>query len=230
VLLAAIAGATTTIRLGTTVTALPRRDPVKLAREAMTLDHLSGGRVTLGVGVGDADRGVSAIKPSRSSGQRLEERLDVLLAVLSGRPVGHRGPEYAFDDVTFRPAPVQQPRLPVWVGGSTQAGAVATRAARADGVVPYKVTDTREWEDFTAAEIERLIARIRDLREGSGLPAQPFDVALGGRRRRPDETAERHYLDEVEAAGATWWLEFVPAADPGTMRSAIARGPLWRAA
>ncbi|GAA4566494.1 hypothetical protein GCM10023176_16730 [Micromonospora coerulea] len=51
-------------------------------------------------------------------------------------------------------------------------------------------------------------------------------MAIGGRRRRPDERAERAYLAELAAAGATWWLEFVKAGDPVAMRAAVARGPL----
>ncbi|MDG4800871.1 LLM class flavin-dependent oxidoreductase [Micromonospora sp. WMMD980] len=224
--LAAVAGRTAHVRLGTTVTALPRRRPAKLAREVLTLDHLSGGRAGVAVGVGDpADRGLAAFgEPTdvRTRAAMLDEGLDLLVALLGGERVTHRGVHYRAEDVALRPPPVQSPRVPVWVGGSTQAKAVLRRAARADGIVPYKLTDTDGWSDFTADEVAALVAALPATRADG----EPFDVAVGGRRRRADERAERAYLAELAAAGTTWWLEYVPAGDPATMRAAIARGPL----
>ncbi|MEV4495450.1 LLM class flavin-dependent oxidoreductase [Micromonospora arborensis] len=224
--LAAIAGRTDRVRLGTTVTALPRRRPAKLAREVLTLDHLSAGRATVAVGVGDpADRGMAAFGEQTDLSVRaamLDEGIDLLTGLLSGERVSHQGTHYRADGVALRPAPVQSPRVPVWVGGSTQAGAVRRRAARADGIVPYKLTDTDGWSDFTPDEVHELVSALPPTRADG----QPFDVAIGGRRRRSDERAERAYLGEVAAAGATWWLEFVPVDDPATMRAAVARGPL----
>ncbi|MET8262729.1 LLM class flavin-dependent oxidoreductase [Micromonospora arida] len=224
--LAAIAGRTDRVRLGTTVTALPRRRPAKLAREVLTLDHLSAGRATVAVGVGDpGDRGLAAFGEQTEVSVRaamLDEGLDLLTGLLSGERVSHQGTHYRADGVSLRPAPVQSPRVPVWVGGSTQAGAVRRRAARADGIVPYKLTDTDGWSDFTPDEVHDLTNALPATRADG----QPFDVAVGGRRRRSDERTERAYLGELAAAGATWWLEFVPAGDPATMRAAVARGPL----
>ncbi|MEU1688250.1 LLM class flavin-dependent oxidoreductase [Micromonospora sp. NPDC005707] len=224
--LAAMAGRTDRVRLGTTVTALPRRRPAKLAREVLTLDHLSGGRAGVAVGVGDpADRGLAAFgEPTdvKTRAAMLDEGLDLLVGLLGGERVTHRGTHYRAEAVALRPAPVQSPRVPVWVGGSAQAGAVLRRAARADGIVPYKLTDTAGWSDFTADEVGDLVAALPAVRADG----QRFDVAIGGRRRRPDERAERAYLAELAAAGATWWLEYVPAGDPAEMRAAVARGPL----
>ncbi|MFG3299517.1 LLM class flavin-dependent oxidoreductase [Micromonospora chersina] len=224
--LAAVAGRTDRIRLGTTVTALPRRRPAKLAREVLTLDHLSGGRAGVAVGVGDpADRGLAAFgEPTdlKTRAAMLDEGLDLLVGLLAGERVTHRGAHYRAEAVALRPAPVQSPRVPVWVGGSTQARAVLRRAARADGIVPYKLTDTAGWSDFTPEEVRDLVAALPATRADG----QPFDVAVGGRRRRPDERVERAYLADLAAAGATWWLEYVPAGDPAGMRAAVARGPL----
>lgn len=225
-LLAAIAGRTGRIRLGTTVTGLPRRRPAKLAREVLTLDHLSGGRAGVAVGVGDpADRGWAAFgEPTdlRLRAAMLDEGLEVLVGLLGGERVTHVGPHYRADGVTLQPPPVQSPRVPVWVGGSTQAKAVLRRAARADGIVPYKLTDTDGWSDFTPDEVRDLVAALPATRADGA----PFDVAIGGRRRREDERAERVYLGELASAGATWWLEYVPAGDSARMRAAVARGPL----
>ncbi|WP_433134016.1 LLM class flavin-dependent oxidoreductase [Micromonospora sp. CA-240977] len=224
--LTAIAGRTDRVRLGTTVTALPRRRPAKLAREVLTLDHLSAGRATVAVGVGDpADRGLAAFGEQTEVSVRaamLDEGLDLLTGLLSGERVDHHGNHYRADGVALRPPPVQSPRVPVWVGGSIQAGAVRRRAARADGIVPYKLTDTKGWSDLTPDEVHDLVTTLPPTRADG----QPFDVAIGGRRRRPDDRAERAYLGQLAAAGATWWLEFVPVGDPAAMRAAVARGPL----
>ncbi|MGW3603373.1 LLM class flavin-dependent oxidoreductase [Micromonospora sp. NPDC005161] len=224
--LTAIAVSTGRVRLGTTVTALPRRRPAKLAREVLTLDHLSAGRATVAVGVGDpGDRGLAAFGEPTEVAVRaamLDEGLDLLTGLLSGAPVSHQGTHYRADAVALRPPPVQSPRVPVWVGGSTQAGSVRRRAARADGIVPYKLTDTDGWSDFTPDEVRELVGTLPPTRADG----QPFDVAIGGRRRRPDERAERAYLGELAEAGATWWLEYVPVGDAVTMRAAVARGPL----
>ncbi|MGC5022277.1 LLM class flavin-dependent oxidoreductase [Micromonospora sp. DT47] len=83
-------------------------------------------------------------------------RMTASLLVELGERVDHAGAHYRADGVALRPAPVQSPRVPVWVGGSTQAGAVLRRAARADGIVPYKLTDTDDWADLTPAEVHDL--------------------------------------------------------------------------
>lgn len=88
--------------------------------------------------------------------------------------------------------------------------------------MPYKLTDTREWSDFTPDEVEGLVMAVAAQRTCD----RPFDVAIGGRRRRDDEAAERAYLKRIAAAGATWWLEFIPGGPPDTMSAAVACGPL----
>ncbi|AGL16141.1 Luciferase-like, subgroup [Actinoplanes sp. N902-109] len=189
VVMTAIAARTTRVRLGTTVSGLLARDPVKLAREAATLNALAPGRVVLGVGLGDpADKGAQPFPGPR--GAEMDRRLAQLLDLLADEAV------------------------PVWVGGSAQAKAVARRAATAQGIVPYKLTDTKNWEDWTTDE-------VRDLARGDG-----FDVAVGGRRRLPDPSAEKAAIMAAESGGATWWLEFIPPAAPDQMIAAVETGPM----
>jgi len=123
--LAAIACATERIRLGPMVTPLPRRRPVKVARETATLDVLSGGRLTLGVGIGEDRFGREFSKTGeqlddRVRGQMLDEALEILTAAWSGEPVHHQGDHYTVDDVEFLPRPVQRPGVPVWIAGFTR--------------------------------------------------------------------------------------------------------------
>jgi hypothetical protein len=112
--LAAIAAATRAIRLGPMVTPLARRRPVKVARESATLDRLSRGRLTLGVGLG-SDRHGSELTitgeelDDRRRADMLDESLEILTAAWSGESVHHRGPHYTVDGMRFLPRPVQRP-------------------------------------------------------------------------------------------------------------------------
>lgn len=221
VMLAAIATRTHRLRLGTTVSGLVARDPAKLAREATTLAALAPGRVVLGVGIGDPnDRGarLGAWPPTgRTRGQEMDRRLDLLLKLLAGAPV--QGVDDDASPVHFRPAPSG---VKVWVGGSAQAAAVARRAARADGVVPYKLTDTSSWSDFTRDDTEQLIGAVAAERRDMA----DFDVAIGGRRRLPSVEDERAAIEAARSGGATWWLEFVPPATADEMLAAVSAGPV----
>ena len=141
VALAAMALATERVLLGAMVTPLARRRPAKVARETVALDHLSGGRLIVGVGLGSRDEEEFASfgdSPDRVvRGQQLDEALDVLTALWTGEPVAHDGPHYrAHTAAGFRPTPVQQPRIPIWVAGTWPAKPAFRRAARFDGLFP----------------------------------------------------------------------------------------------
>ncbi|MGH2600141.1 MAG: LLM class flavin-dependent oxidoreductase, partial [Dehalococcoidia bacterium] len=142
VALAAMALRTQRIRLGTMVTPLARRRPWKLAREAVTLDHLSGGRLTLCVGAGDsADVSFTHLGEAADIKQRatmLDEGLEVLAGLWSGEPFSYVGQHYQVREVRFLPRPLQQPRIPIWVGGGYPNRGPVRRAARWDGACLYK--------------------------------------------------------------------------------------------
>jgi alkanesulfonate monooxygenase SsuD/methylene tetrahydromethanopterin reductase-like flavin-dependent oxidoreductase (luciferase family) len=121
VALAAMALRTERILIGTSVTPLSRRRPWKVARETATLDHLSNGRLILGVGVGDVgDPGFGRVgeeTDTKRHASMLDEALDVLVGLWSGQPFQYHGEHYHVEDVTFLPRPLQEPRIPIWVGG-----------------------------------------------------------------------------------------------------------------
>ncbi len=106
VALAAMAMTTTRIRLGATVTPVPRRRPWKLARETVTLDHLSNGRLTLGVGLGVTDDyepfGEDCDGKARAA--KLDEGLEILTGLWKGLPFEQHGQAYQVKNVTFRAA------------------------------------------------------------------------------------------------------------------------------
>ncbi|AKU15722.1 LLM class flavin-dependent oxidoreductase [Luteipulveratus mongoliensis] len=197
--LAAIATATESLRFGPMVTPVARRRPAKLAKETATLDRLSGGRLTLGVGLG-SDRFAAELSATgeevddRRRGQMLDESLEILTAAWSGEPVHHRGEHYTVDGISFLPRPVQRPGVPVWAAGRPGKAKPLRRAARYDGFFPVNL----EHPDQLAEDA----ATIRDLRGQTGRTT-PYDIAVG----LPSGTDPTPYVE----AGATWWLaEFEP--------------------
>ena len=143
VALGLVAVATSRIRFGTMVTAMPRRRPWKLARETMTLDHLSNGRFILAVGLGAAadDAGFYKVGEKmdlKSRAELLDEGLEILAGCWSGKPFSFHGKHYQVDDMTLAPPPVQSPRIPVWVVGVWPKTKSVNRALRWDGIIPQK--------------------------------------------------------------------------------------------
>ncbi len=205
VALAAIAMTTSRIRLGTMVTPLPRRDIVKLARETVSVDHLSNGRLILGVGLGWQTLpewgSFGHQTDAKTRGEMLDEGLEVLAALWSGGPVEHKGPHYWVSTEGMAP-PVQEPRIPVWVGGTWPSRKPFRRAARWDGMMPISKT-VMEGVDLTAAEVAEIAAFSREHRSDG---AEPMDIAKGGMTTGPDDVGEPHAF---AAAGATWWLESI---------------------
>jgi len=210
--LAAVATATERLRLGPMVTPLARRRPAKVARETVTLDRLSGGRLTLGVGLG-SDRfgaeysGTGEQVDDRLRGQMLDEALQVLAAAWSGRPVHHRGAHYTIDGLRFLPRPVQQPGVPVWVAGFPGHARPLRRAAQYDGFFPVNLEHPDQLAEITAA--------ITGLRRDT---ASPFDIAIA----LPPGGDPAPYA----RAGATWWLtEFDPPVSLDQVRGVLRDGP-----
>lgn len=225
--LAAMAVCTKRIRLGTTVTPLSRRRPWKLARETVTLDHLSDGRLILGVGLGDVnDPGfaqVGEVTDGRQRASMLDEALDILVGLWSGQSFSYHGEYYQIHDVTFLPRPVQTPRIPIWVGGNWPNIGPMRRAARFDGFCGGKVNQGTDWL-LTPAELRELKASVESQR--SGLTS--FDIALGGAERSSEPEQERATITALAEAGATWWMEYVTPSrgELDAMRAHIKGGPL----
>jgi alkanesulfonate monooxygenase SsuD/methylene tetrahydromethanopterin reductase-like flavin-dependent oxidoreductase (luciferase family) len=219
--LAAMAMVTRRIKLGPLVTPLPRRRPAKLAREAVTLDHLTDGRLILGVGIGsDSGAEFSTFGESPDDtlhAAMLDEGLDVLMGLWSGEPFSYAGTHYTIRDAKFEPRPVQQPRIPIWVAGVWPHKKPFRRAARWDGVCPLHTAGQP-----TPAHIRELVAYMRAQRGDD----TPFDVVVGGKsfEQAPDQRAQT--LRAYAEAGATWWLESFDWNNPvDQARAVIRQGP-----
>ena len=189
--LAAIATATERIRLGPMVTPLARRRPVKVARETATLDRLSGGRLTLGVGLG-SDRFASEYSitgeelDDRRRASMLDESLEILAVAWSGEPVHHRGEHYTVDGMRFLPRPVQRPGIPVWIAGYYGKPRPVRRAARHQGFFPLGLDHPEQLAEIVAGLAARRTKAGRD-------PTEPYDVVValppGDIRRRTPQRA-----------------------------------------
>ena len=215
--LAAIAAATRAIRLGPMVTPLARRRPVKVARETATLDQLSGGRLTLGVGLG-SDRSGNELSitgeelDDRRRARMLDEALEILTAAWSGKPVHHRGEHYTVDGMRFLPRPVQRPGIPVWVGGYPGKRRPLRRAARFQGFFPVDL----EHPD----QLAEIVTELTTLRKEIGRNiTEPFDVVAA----LPPGTDPAPYT----SAGATWWMVEFPWDEVSVdqVRGVIREGP-----
>ncbi len=214
--LAAVAAASERLRLGPMVTPLPRRRPVKVARETATLDLLSVGRLTLGVGIG-GDRFAREFSKSgeqlddRVRGQMLDEALEILTTAWSGEPVHHHGDHYTVDDIQFLPRPVQRPGVPVWIAGFPGNVKPMRRAARYDGFFPVNL----EHPD----QLAEVVATVTELRQD---PTAPYDFVVG-----LPVGVDPHPWQQ---AGATWWLpEFEPErVSSDQVRGVLRDGPLAR--
>ena len=133
--LAYVAAVAPSLRLGTCILILPQRNPLVLAKELATLDHLSGGRVELGIGVGWLEEEFDAIGvPWERRGARTDEYVEALRALWSGPHAEFHGKFVDFDPVTCSPRPAQA-RIPIIVGGDTPA-AVRRAARLGDGYFP----------------------------------------------------------------------------------------------
>jgi alkanesulfonate monooxygenase SsuD/methylene tetrahydromethanopterin reductase-like flavin-dependent oxidoreductase (luciferase family) len=206
--LAVVAARTTRIRLGTMITPVPRRRPWQLAKETTTLDRLSNGRLILGVGIGSPAYGDFGIfhEPAdeRVRAELLDEGLDILAGLWSGERFSYQGRHFTLDPVRFTPAPVQRPRIPVWVGGVLPAARPIARAARWDGMVPIRFAE-RALVRPSAADLADVGAKIAAARAAAAAPAE-FDLVVWAEVAEvPAEVRQipRPYQD----SGVTWWIE-----------------------
>lgn len=205
IVLAAMAMRTERIRIGTMITPVPRRRPWKLARETVTLDQLSKGRLIFGAGLGAAEHDGGFFKVGEAMdlkvrAQRLDEGLAILAGLWSAKPFSFSGEHYDVKEMTMLPAPVQSPRIPVWVPGVWTKEKSMQRALRWDGIIPQKY---KSMERMTPAEVGRLKQFVDEHRSSS----THFDIVVGGTTPGGNRKRAAGTVSAFEKAGATWWLE-----------------------
>ena len=127
--MATVAARTSTLRVGTGIFILPAHNPVRVAEQVATIDQISGGRISLGVGSGwwPLEYQVQG-SDFRERGGRMEEALEILRLVWTQEETSFDGRYWSFPELTVHPRPVQDPHPPLWVAGVVDAA--VERAAR----------------------------------------------------------------------------------------------------
>jgi len=214
VTLAAIALETHRIQFGPMVIPLPRRSPWKVAREAVTLDHLSNGRLILGIGSGGdwfgelTTFGLAVNDILRA--EQLDEGLAILTALMSGEEVVYTGKHYALKSTRFLPAPIQK-RIPIWIAATWPRPRPFRRAAKYDGVAPVSPDLQADLTIEQLREVRALIAKYRR-------SAAPFDIIQFGTTTGRSREEDARKVAAFAEAGATWWFEA-----PSPWKSTIAQ-------
>jgi hypothetical protein len=230
------------IRLGTMLTPVSRVRPWDLASRVSTLDRLSGGRVTLGAGLGALHDGWLAFEADEGRAvrvRRLEECLDIYAGLLRGQPFSYQGTYYRATPTEFMlpEPPVQQPHPPVWLVGAhdyAREGSARQpsmeRAARWQGWLPQVIDGEFRGKPRSPEELASLTAEVSRYRADLGI-AEPIDVCFEGAfygaegRKSSDQD-----VTAWAQAGATWWIEGAweldrDAAGSAELRRRISAGP-----
>ena len=228
--LAAIATQTSRVRIGTMVTPLSRRRPWKVARETVSLDSLSGGRLILPVGLGAIDDGgyakVGEVLDRKIRAQMLDESLAILDGLWSGQPFSFHGEHYQVEEMTFLPPPMQQPRIPIWVVGAWPRMKSMRRVLNWDGVLPAKMQEDSSFAEMTPDDLRAM----QDFLASQRTQQTPFDIVMEGETSGDDLEQARSIVRPLAEAGVTWWLESVWGTTETTggvegMRTRIRQGP-----
>lgn len=222
-IVAAAAAITSRVRIGVMVTALPRRSPSLMAQQVATIDQLSEGRVVFGAGLGSmADEYVAfGEDPNpRVRARKLDEGLDVLRSLWSGKPTSYSGECYRIEAPAMNPLPRQRPRPPIWIAGRWPHRAPFRRAARFDGMMPTHANHLHG-SFMSVEEFAPIVEYVTNLRDGD----DPFEVVMEGESQGPESLAE--LADRYAAVGATWWVEKLGwwRGDLETARRRVEAGP-----
>jgi hypothetical protein len=228
VTLAAAAVRTQRIRLGTMLSPISRMRPWKLASETVTLDHLSGGRVILSVGLGALDTGFEAfgeVTDRKTRAELMDEGLEILNGLWHGQPFSYSGKHYQIKETGFfpPPPPVQKPRIPIWVVGAWPYPKSMNRVLKWDGLIPMKVVPGEQFVPITPQDILEMKAYIDQHRSVD----TSFDVIMEGSTPGADPVQADAIIRPYAQAGVTWWLESMwqaPSLKPVLER--IQQGPL----
>jgi alkanesulfonate monooxygenase SsuD/methylene tetrahydromethanopterin reductase-like flavin-dependent oxidoreductase (luciferase family) len=222
VVMAAMAMRTGRVRIGAVLTPPARRRPWKLARETMTLDHLSGGRLVLPVGLGALDDGgftkVGEPTDRKVRAQLMDESLEILTGLWSGKPFSYEGEHYRLEEMNFLPPPLQTPRIPIWVVGAWPSEKSMRRAVRYEGLLAYTTRG-----EVTPGDIRAIKAYVEENRT----QATPFDIVWEGQTPGDDPDRAAQIVRPFAEAGVTWWMESMwsPPNEADDLLARIRQGP-----
>lgn len=223
VALCAIALRTRRLRIGALMTPLPAYRPWQVARQTVSLDHLSQGRLIFGAGLGFQAHDFVAVGEDadpRGRAEKLDEGLEILRKLWSGEAFSFHGNQYQMTEAQLLPKPLQSPCIPVWVAGVWPNRKPFRRAARFDGI--YVASQKANGEFLTPLDLQEALAYIEAQREA----ASPFDVAFAG-ETPADRKQGVQMVQPFESAGVTWWLEGIwpERGSVEAMRERVRQGP-----
>lgn len=208
--MAAIAATTKRIKFGSLLTAVGRRRPWEVARESVTVDHLSNGRLILPAGLGWAGDGAytKAGMPSdrKVRAEMLDEGLEILDGLWSGKPFRYEGKYNQLKTMTFIPRPVQRPRIPIWVVGAWPRPKSMRRVLKYDGLIPVIKKADGVHDDVPPEKIQEMKEFVERNRVVRGRMRSEFDIIIGGETPTNERKAKEIVAPYAES-GATWWTE-----------------------
>jgi len=152
-------------------------------------------------------------------GEKLDETLTILTGLWSGKPFSHKGKYFQIGNTTFRPSPMQKPRIPIWTGGFWPNKAPFRRAAKWDGMIPLKAPGRL----LQSSDLKKTVGFVEEHRTAK----TRFDVANIGWTTGVNRTKDQEKLSSYKEAGMTWWLEsmWTKRDTPEKMSRRIRRGP-----
>jgi len=214
VTLAAIAVETEKIRLGTLLSPPSRMRPWKLASEAISVDILSKGRITISVGLGAIDTGYEELGEKtdlKTRAELLDESLDIIHGLWSHKMPNYEGKHYTiknlFESDFFKRHPppklIQNPFIPIWVVGAWPYEKSMKRAIKYEGIIPTIKNKQGQFEDITPEHIIKIKAYVQENR----LKKAPFDIIVEGKSPGDDSIESMSIIKPFADAGATWWIE-----------------------
>ena len=209
VMMGAIAARTTRIRFGAMITPVSRRRPWKVAKECVTVDHLSNGRLIFAAGLGACpdDEGftkVGEVVDIKVRAQRLDEGLEIIAGLWKGKAYSFSGEHFKVDKMSMIPRPLQKPRIPIWVVGVWEKPKSLRRALAWDGLIPQRFRDHRP---FSPDDIRKIAEYAAENRPGS---KGPIEIVTGGSTGAKRSKRASEIVKPFTKAGATWWVEFEP--------------------
>lgn len=207
VVLGAMAMATKRITIGSMIFSLARRRPWKVARESLTLDHLSDGRLVMPVGLeGTWDGGYANVNtdhPERKiRAELLDECLEILELAWQGELFDYTGVHYQATGLQFQPTPVQEPRIPIWPVGAWPHEKSLARCAKYDGII---VSDMSSDDDGTVSP--DVVRQVKEWMSDHRDNFDSFDIVIEGETSGTDQSHNEEFLQPLIDAGATWFIE-----------------------
>jgi alkanesulfonate monooxygenase SsuD/methylene tetrahydromethanopterin reductase-like flavin-dependent oxidoreductase (luciferase family) len=204
--MAGIAQATNELRIGVLVAALARRRPWNVARETAALDVLSNGRLVFGAGLGSLEDEFKLFgedSEARVRAAKLDEALEILTGLWTGKPFSYTGEHYRLGEVRFLPTPLQVPRVPVWIAGRWPNRRPFRRAAQWDGLfATHEAVDHDE--TMTPEQVAEIVEYTLAHRRNAD---QRFDIVIEGQTTGRDRERDTETVAAYSQTGLTWWIE-----------------------